>query len=110
MTGLSVVNSASNSRSRQSVRMLALRLQRHQVDDVDDADLAGPGRCCRSRSTAASVSSVGTSPAQAMTTSGSPSCVVAGPLPDADARGAVLDRRVHGQPLRRRLLAGDDRR
>ena len=34
--------------------------------------------------------------------------VVAGPFPDADAGGAVLDRLVHGQPLRRGLLAGDD--
>ncbi len=34
--------------------------------------------------------------------------VVAGPLPDADAGRAVLDRLVHGQPLRRRLLAGHD--
>ena len=34
--------------------------------------------------------------------------VVAGPLPDADAGGAVLDGRVHVEPLQRGLLAGDD--
>ena len=34
--------------------------------------------------------------------------VVAGPLPDAEASLAVLDRVVHRQPLRCRLLAGDD--
>ena len=34
--------------------------------------------------------------------------VVAGPLPDPEAGRAVLDRLVHRQPLRRRLLAGDD--
>ena len=34
--------------------------------------------------------------------------IVARPFPDADARGAVLDRRVHVEPLRRRLLARDD--
>ena len=31
--------------------------------------------------------------------------VVAGPLPDADALGAMLDRSVHRQPLRRRMFA-----
>ena len=39
MIGLSFVNSASNSRSRQAVRMLARRLQPHEIDDVDDAHL-----------------------------------------------------------------------
>ena len=34
--------------------------------------------------------------------------VVAGPLPDPKAGGAVLDRLVHRQPLRGRLLAGND--
>ena len=33
--------------------------------------------------------------------------VVAGPLPDADALGAVLDGGVHRQPLRRRVFARD---
>ena len=53
-----------------------------------------------SRSTAASVSSVGTSPAQAITTSGSPpSSLLAHrqmPMPAV----AMLDRRVHVEPLR----------
>ena len=34
--------------------------------------------------------------------------IVARPLPDADAGGAVLDGGVHVEPLRRGLLAGDD--
>jgi hypothetical protein len=34
--------------------------------------------------------------------------VVAGPRPDAEARGAVLDGGVHVEPLRGRLLAGDN--
>ena len=34
--------------------------------------------------------------------------VIAGPRPDAQPRFAVLDRLIHGQPLRRRLFAGDD--
>ena len=39
MTGLSAVNSASKSASLEPVRVLGLRLQLHEVDDVDDADL-----------------------------------------------------------------------
>ena len=34
--------------------------------------------------------------------------VVAGPFPDADAFGAVLDGGVHGKPLRGGMFAGDD--
>ncbi len=34
--------------------------------------------------------------------------VVRGPLPDAQPGGAMRDGLVHGEPLRRRLLAGDD--
>jgi hypothetical protein len=34
--------------------------------------------------------------------------IVAGPIPNADAERAMLDRRVHIQPLRRRLFARDD--
>ena len=34
--------------------------------------------------------------------------IAARPLPDSQARRAVLDRLIHGQPLRRDLLAGDD--
>ncbi len=44
-----------------------------------------------------------------MTTSGaSRAALVARPLPDADTGLAVLDRLIHRQPLRLRLLAGDD--
>ena len=56
---------------RETVRVLARGLQLHQIDDIDDADLQ-IGACLRRRSTAASVSSVGTSPQHAITTSGSP--------------------------------------
>jgi hypothetical protein len=48
------------------MRMLILGLKRHQVGDVHDTYL-NSGRCLRSRSTAAMTSSVGTSPAQAIT-------------------------------------------
>ena len=39
MIGLSFVNNASKSRSGQAVRVFALRLQLHQVHDVDHAHL-----------------------------------------------------------------------
>ena len=84
-----------------------MRLQRHQVDDVDDADFQ-VREMLRSRSTAASVSSVGTSPPQAITTSGSPPRSLLAhsqmPMPAVQCLTAC----VHVQPLRRRLLAGDD--
>ena len=107
MIGLSVVNSASKSLSVQAVRMLALRLQRHQVDDVDDADLqlgrvpaqqVDRGQGLERRHVAAA----------GHHDVGLRALVVAGPLPDAEARRAVLDRLVHRQPLRRRLLARHD--
>ena len=66
------------------------------------------GACSRSSSTAASVSSVGTSPQQAMTTSGSPpwSLLAQGQMPMPGR--AVLDGRIHVEPLRGGLLAGHD--
>ncbi len=92
----------------QAVRVLRLRLEPHQVDDVDDADLAGRAGRWRRRSTAASVSSVGMSPAQASTTSGSPpSSLLAQsqmPMPRVQWRiASSID-----EPVRRGLLAGDD--
>ena len=66
------------------------------------------GKCSRSRSTAASVSSVGTSPAAGHHDIRLAASVVAGPIPDADAGGAVLDRVVHVEPLQRGLFAGHD--
>ena len=87
--------------------MLRLRLQRHQIDDVDDADLQlrqmlaqqidGRQRLQRRHVAGAGHHHVGLAAA-----------IVARPFPDADARGAMLDRRVHIEPLRRGLLAGDD--
>ena len=92
---------------RQAVRMLARRLQLHQVHDVDDADLQlrqmladqldGGQRLQRRHVAAAGHDHVGLA-----------ALVVAGPFPDAEPGGAVLDGLVHRQPLRRRLLAGDD--
>jgi len=59
----------------------------------------------RSRVTAASVSSVGTSPAAGHHHVG---IIIGCPLPHAHPDGAVRDRLVDGEPLRGRLLAGDD--
>ena len=58
---------------------------------------------CRKISTAARVSSVGTSPAQAITTSGSP-LIVACPFPYPYTGAAMLDGRVHVEPLRHGCL------
>ena len=64
--------------------------------------------CLRSRSTAARVSSVGTSPQQAITTSGSPpwSLLAHSQMPSPAVQCLIAC--VHRQPLQRRLLAGDD--
>ena len=75
--------------------MLGLRLQLHQVDDVDHSVFFRSGKCSRMIETAASVSSVGTSPQQAMTTSGarSWSLLAHGQIPNS--LGAMLDGSVH---------------
>src|SRR5215207_10011611 len=64
------------------------------------------GKRCRRISTAASVSSVGTSPASHYNVR-LRVVVIAGPLPDPDARGAMLHRRVYIHVLQRRLFACD---
>ena len=107
MTGLSFGEQGVEVPVAQAVRVLARRLQLHQVHDVDDADLQlrevlakqldRGQRLQRGHVAAAGHDHVGLA-----------ALVVAGPVPDADAGGAVLDRLVHGQPLRRRLLAGHD--
>ena len=108
MTGRSVVKSASNSRVGQAVRVLASSGCSRIRSTTLTTRTFSSGRCWRSRSAAASVSRVGTSPAQASTTSGlaarrcwpTPRC----PAP----RVQCSDRLVHGQPVRRGLLAGHD--
>ena len=70
MVGLSFVNSASKSAVRKAVRVLACRLQLHQVHDVDHADLEFrqvPANQFHRRQRLQG----GTSPQHAMTTSGS---------------------------------------
>jgi len=91
----------------EAVRMLLMRLQGHQVDHIHHPDLevgdmlaeeADRGQRLQCRHIAgAGHHDVGLS-----------APVVAGPFPDADPRGAVLDGVVHVEPLRGRLLARDD--
>ena len=91
----------------QPVRVLARGLELHQVDHVHHAHLE-LRQVLAQDGTAASISSVGTSPAQAITTSGSApwSLLAHSQMP----RPAVqcLTACVHREPLQRRLLAGDD--
>src|SRR5271169_1001169 len=91
----------------QAVRMLAWGLQRHHINDVDDPyfqfgrmlaqELDRGQRLKRRHIAAAGHHDVRLAAA-----------VVARPWPDAESRFAMLDRLIHRQPLRRRLLAGDD--
>ena len=106
MTCLSLVNSASKAVVAQPVRVFALRFQLHQVHDVDDANFQvrqmlaqdgdGGERLQRGHVATAGHDHIGCS-----------ALVVAGPMPDADAFGAMLDGGVHGQPLRRLIFARD---
>ena len=91
----------------QTVGVLGVSLQAHEVHNVDDADLhlregiaqdghSGEGFQRRR------VAAAGHDDIRLL------SLVCGGPLPDADALGAVLDGLLHGQPLRPRVLGGDD--
>ena len=106
MTGRSVVKIASNSASGSPCGCSAGRLQPHQVDHVDHPHLqvgqvlaqqvGGGEDLQRGHVAGAGEHHVGVA------------VVVAGPVPDAQAAGAVQDGVVHVQPGRRGLLAGDD--
>ncbi len=91
----------------QAVRVFARWLELHQIHNVDHADFQfrevlaeqvhrGEG-LQRRHVAAARHDDIGLA-----------TLVVAGPIPDADAGRAMLDRLVHGQPLRSQLLAGHD--
>ena len=107
MTGLSTVNSESNSRSRQPMRMFGAGLQLEQIDHIDEADLDvgellaqqhGCGQSFQRRDVAG----------RGHDHVGLAALVVAGPIPNADAFGAVRDGRVHGHVLQMQLLVADD--
>jgi len=90
----------------QPMRVLGLRLQLHEVDDVDHPYFQvrqmlahngdGGKRLQRGHVATTGHDHVGRN-----------ILVIAGPRPDADALGAVLDGGVHRQPLRRRVFARD---
>ena len=91
----------------QTVRMLPLGLQLHQVNHVDNANLEfgqlfpqdgyGSQRFERRCLAAARHNNVRFC-----------ALIVGRPLPDADALGAVLHSLLHGQPLRTRMLGRHD--
>ena len=91
-----VVKSASNSRSDRPCGCSDSGCSRIRSTTLTTRTFSS-GRCSRRIAAAASVSSVGTSPQHASTTSGSRAVVVRRPLPDADAARAVHDRVVHRQ-------------
>jgi hypothetical protein len=94
--GLGLVEERIEILTCPAMRMLLMRLPRHQVDHIRHLDPKIGKDWRRRMSTVARVQAQHT-PAQAMTTPGSTSTVVAGPLPDADpsimrdlAAGATL--------------------
>ena len=91
----------------QAVGMLGAGLEGHQVHDVDDADLEFGDVLAQhfdrgQRFERGDIAGAGHHHV------GLAAGIVAGPRPDAEAGGAVLDGGVHVQPLRRGLFAGDD--
>ncbi len=100
------------------VWVLAVRLEAHQIDDVDDAHLqvrevapqdVDRGQGLQGRDVAgAGHDHVGHAVGCCVLGAAGGSVVVAGPVPDTDAPGAVGDRRVHRQVVQRRLLARHD--
>ena len=91
----------------QAVRVLALRLELHEIDDVDHPDLQIGEMASQQLNRRQGLERRHVSAARHDHIRLA-ALIVAGPSPDAEAGGAVLDGRVHVQPLRRRLLAGDD--
>src|SRR5438067_2877763 len=92
---------------REAVGMLGVRLQAHEVDDVDDAHLQlgqvlAKQRRCGERLEGGDVSAAAEHDVR------SPFFIVGRPLPDADAAGAVHDRVLYCQVVQRRLLSRHD--
>ena len=104
MIGLSLVKSVSKSWSFRPCGCSVAGCEPHQVDDVDHADLQIRDVLAQELHRRQSLQRrhvAGAGHDDVRLTA----AVVAGPLPDPDPRGAVLDRLVHRQPLRRRVLA-----
>ena len=107
MTGLSRVKRESKSRSERPWGCSDGGLEAEEIDDVDEADLevgevlaedgGGGEGFLRGDVAGAGHDDVGLG-----------AVVGGGPVPDADAFGAVLDGGVHVEVLEVRLLVGDD--
>ena len=87
----------------QTVGVLGVGFEFHQVDDVDDPDLELRHRIAQDghggqRFKRRGIAAAGHDDVRLGVLVGG------GPLPDADALGAVLDRLLHRQPLRARML------
>ena len=90
----------------QPVRVLGVRLQLHEVDDVDHPDfqvgkMLTHDRDGSERLQRRHVATAGHHHIRCL------ALIVACPLPDADTLRAVLDGGVHRQPLRRRMFSRD---
>src|SRR6478752_1248245 len=105
--GLVASEEIDEVRIGQSVRMLARRLQPHQVYDIYDTNtqfgqMLAQDRHRGERFERRYVAATGHDDVRLDVP------IVAGPLPDADALRAVLDGLVHRQPLRCGMLPGYD--
>ncbi len=90
---------------RQAVGVLAVRLQAHQVHHVHHPDLQ-IGEVVAEDGDGGQGLQGGGLPAAGQDDVRLSTLVVGGPLPDADALGAVLHRLLHGQPLGPGMLGG----
>ncbi len=91
----------------QAVRVEVGGLQRHEVDDVDDAnfELRQPLAQERDRCERFERRDVARAGEHDV---GLAVLIVAGPRPNTDTFAAMLDCRIHREPLRLRLFTGDD--
>src|SRR3984893_8983867 len=88
----------------QPMRMLSVGLQSHQIHDIHDTDLQFRQRATQDRYRGEGFQRRHIPRAghhHVRFAAG----IVARPGPHADTLGAMLDRRIHGQPLRRRVLS-----
>src|SRR4029450_85094 len=92
---------------RKTMRMLARRLQLHEIHDVDNTHLQVGRVSAEEVDRSQSLERWNVSAANHHNI-GLLATVIAGPVPDSQPGSAVLDRLIHRQPLRGWLFAGDD--
>src|SRR5579864_4738851 len=107
MMGLSVVNIESKSRSESPCGCSVGDWIVIKSTTLTTRILMS-GKCWRSKSTAASVSKVGTSPGTGHDNIRLAPLVRTRPFPSPDSSRAMLDGSFHVKPLQRGLLAGDN--